>query len=152
MSFGGSLAVYELLKDKVVWHYPEREKKYPDKVVIVEGPSFKGLAYFSYQGWKEAEHSSYKISVTRWATIPEEISIAYHKGFFDSSYDKRMFQSKEEFEQFSKLAIEVNSIPDSSEYVGTYFEDSPYQTYNASIYYKDNQYYICNDCNYWTMD
>lgn len=154
---GGSYEVYELLKDKVVWHDLERDKSdipsdsFP---VIAEGFCFHGVARFGYYGWKREEGNSFICDVKRWAIIPHEIWLAYYNGYFDRFDHEPKFQSEEEFKYFAEKAKHVSSkeIPEDAVRVGYFSKDLPYSFYSASIYYKDNQYYLCDGSKEWVMD
>ena len=154
---GGSYEVYELLKDKVVWHNLERDNSdvpsdsFP---VIAEGFCFNGVARYGYHGWKREEGNSFICSVKRWAIIPHEIWLAYFHGYFDRFNETPKFQSKEEFLPFAKKANHVpyKEVPKDAECVGRFFEDRPYESYSAGIYYKDGQYYLCDGCKQWALD
>ena len=157
MSHSGSHTVYELLKDKVVWHDIERDEtdipsdSFP---IIIEGWNYHGMGRKRYSGWKD-EDTDYPIPlVKRWAIVPNEIWLAYHHGYFDRFDSQRNFQTKEEFMGFAKKSKHVlyKEIPENAESIGHFFEDRPYTSYSASIYYKDNQYYLCDGCKEWALD
>ena len=151
----GSREVYEFLKDKVVWHDVEREPAdYPKNSfpVIAEGFCFNGVARYGYNGWKREEGGGFICSVKRWAIIPHEIWLAYYHGYFDKFDKTRTFQTKEEFQSYSAKAIRIETVSEEFEYIGSFQEDRPYSFYSANIYYKDNQYYICDVCKTYAMD
>ena len=153
----GSYEVYELLKDKVVWHDLERDSTdYPKDSfpVIAEGFCFSGVARYGYHGWKCEEGNSFICSVKRWAIIPDEIWLAYYNGYFDRFNHRPTFQSEEEFNQFKEKCIHITGkeLPKDAVLVGDFSKDLPYSFYRASIYYKDNQYYLCDGCKEWVMD
>lgn len=152
---GGSYEVYELLKDKVVWHNLERDSTdYPKDSfpVIAEGFCFNGVARYGYHGWKREEGGCFICSVKRWAIIPHEIWLTYIHGYFDRFNKTRAFQSKEEFQSYSAKAIRIETVSEDFEYIGSFQEDRPYSFYSADIYYKDNQYYVCDGCKQWALD
>ena len=157
---GGSYEVYELLKDKVVWHDLERDNsdKPNDKnqIVIIEAFCFNGMARYDkdYYGWKAVEKGYRPAGVKRWAIVPNEIWLAYHHGYFDRFDSQRNFQTKEEFMGCANKSKHVlyKEVPENAERIGHFFEDRPYSSYSASIYYKDGQYYLCDGCKEWALD
>lgn len=157
MSHSGGYNVYELLEDKVVWHYLDRDDTDLPKdssVVIVEGYLFHGMARLLYRGWIGEDNNNSIASVKRWAKVPDEIWQAYNNGYFDRFNTKRKFQSETEFNQFKDKSIHIcyEDLPEGAEVVGDFDKSNPYSHYNATIYYKDNQYYLCDGCKEWVMD
>jgi hypothetical protein len=157
MSRDGGHNVYELLKDKVVWHSIERDNSdYPSDSypVIAEGFCFSGIARFGYNGWTREEGGGFICSVKRWAKVPDEIWHAYINGYFEPYRHRAMFQSEEEFNQFKDKALHIcgKDLPEGAEVVGDFDKDNPYNHYKATIYYKDNQYYMVDGCKEYARD
>ena len=155
---GGS-RVFELLKDKVVWHVLERDKKDLPKdnfPVIAEAWCFKGLARYGYKGWQPEEScgGSFLCEVKRWASLPEDVWKVYASGYFEPYDHRPTFRSEEEFNQFKEKCIHIpgKELPDDAVLVGDFSKDLPYSFYSASIYYKDNQYYLCDGSKEWALD
>ena len=86
--------------------------------------------------------------------VPDEIWHSYYNNFFEPNNNRPKFQSEEEFLQFKDKAISVGlrELPDDAVVIGDFSKDYPYHSYEASIYYKDNQYYICEDSKSWQLD
>ena len=157
MSHSGSNAVYTLLKDKVVWHDIGRDGKdvpsgsFP---VIIEGFCYSGMGRLTNDGWRD-EDTDYCIkSVSRWAIVPDEIWTAYFNGYFDRFDKRRKFQSKEEFVTFAEKAKHISGkeLPTHAEEIGYFHEERPYESYDAAIYFANNQFFLCDGCKEWALD
>ena len=157
MSRSGGYNVYKLLEDKVVWHVLDRDKtdlpkdSYP---VIAEGFCFHGMARYGYRGWTREEGGSFICEVKRWAKVPEDIWHAYYNNYFEPYEHRPKFQSEEEFKQFKEKALHVSGkeVPEDAVLVGDFSKDLPYSFYSASIYYKDNQFYLCDGSKEYSLD
>ena len=157
MSRSGGYNVYQLLQDRVVWHNLERDNTDLPKdssSVIVEGWNFKGIARYCYRGWQREEGGGFVCEVKRWAMIPMDIWHAYVDNYFEKYKVVRKFQTEEEFELFKSKSLHISykEIPEDAEVIGEFSKDLPYSFYNATIYYKDNQFYLCDGCKEWQMD
>ena len=151
-----SYEVYNFLKDKVVWHDIERDSNDLPKdsfPVIAEGAWFQGIARHGYHGWTRQE-GNLCVTVKRWAILPREIWTAYCNGYFNKDDNDRYFQTKEEFQFYANKAKRVSyeDRPVDAERVGYFSEEGPYDSYNATIYYKDNQYYLYDNCEQYALD